>query len=95
MSAAFEGTLNRPKELPGKAGINDALPAGDPFQKKGLTSMGILGSVFGYAKTRAAHRILRRAVGGPFSTILMAAFVGKKAYDLYRGRKRTRYVSAV
>lgn len=57
--------------------------------------MGILGSVFGYAKTRAAHRILRRAVGGPFSTILMAAFVGKKAYDLYRGRKRTRYVSAV
>jgi hypothetical protein len=59
------------------------------------STMGILGSMFGYAKTRAAHRILRRAVGGPFSTFLMAAFLGKKAYDMYNRRKSTRYLSAV
>lgn len=61
---------------------------------RGLT-MGILGSLFGYAKTRAAHRILRRAVGGPLSTFLVAAFLGKKAYDMYNRRKSVRYISAL
>jgi hypothetical protein len=65
----------------------DAMPAGGAC-KQGMAIMGILRSVFGYAKARAAQRILRRAVGGPFSTLLIAAFVGKKAYDVYRGRRR-------
>ena len=59
------------------------------------STMGILGSMFGYAKTRATHRILRRAVGGPLSTFLVAAFLGKKAYDMYNRRKSARYVSAI
>ena len=50
--------------------------------------MGIVRSVFGYAKARATQRILARALGGPLSTALMAAFLGKKAYDYYRRRNR-------
>jgi hypothetical protein len=50
--------------------------------------MGIFRSVMGLAKARATHGLLRRMLGGPLSTALMAAFVGKKAYDMYRGRQR-------
>ncbi len=49
--------------------------------------MGILRSVVGYAKAKAARRILARVAGGPVSTVLIAAYVGKKAYDMYRGRR--------
>jgi len=83
--AAFEGTLNRPEELPGKAGIIGH-PRRRPYRKR-RASMGILRSVVGYAKARAARRILARVAGGPFSTVLIAAYVGKKAYDMYRGRR--------
>ena len=49
--------------------------------------MGILGGVLGYAKARATRRIMARVLGGPLSTALMAAFIGKKAYDYYRSRR--------
>ncbi|HYO83286.1 MAG TPA: hypothetical protein VES20_17915 [Bryobacteraceae bacterium] len=52
--------------------------------------MGLMGSVIGYAKTRATQRILTRFLGGPLSTALMAAFLGKKAWDYYRSRSRVR-----
>jgi hypothetical protein len=50
--------------------------------------MGIFRSMLGIAKARATHGMLRRMLGGPLSAALMAAFVGKKAYDMYRGRQR-------
>jgi hypothetical protein len=49
--------------------------------------MGILRSVLGYAKTRATHRLMARFLGGPLSTFLIAAYLGKKGYDMYRRRQ--------
>lgn len=53
--------------------------------------MGILSMVMGYGRARATHGIMRRFLGGPLSTALMAAFLGKKAYDMYRRRKTLQY----
>jgi hypothetical protein len=50
--------------------------------------MGIFRSIFGYARTRATHRLMARFLGGPLSTFLLAAYLGKKAYSMYRGRQR-------
>ena len=49
--------------------------------------MGVFGSLFRYARTRATHRLMTRFLGGPLSTFLMAAYLGKKGYDMYRRRQ--------
>ena len=49
--------------------------------------MGLFSYALGYARTRASHRLLSRFVGGPLSTALIAAWLGKKAYNAYRGRR--------
>jgi hypothetical protein len=49
--------------------------------------MGLLGSIFGYVRARATHRLMARFLGGPLSTFLMAAYLGKKGYDMYRRRQ--------
>ena len=49
--------------------------------------MGLLSGMFHYARARAARRLMTRVLGGPLSTALMAAFLGKKAYNYYRSRR--------
>jgi hypothetical protein len=52
--------------------------------------MGLLNAVLAYGKARMIGKLLRRGAGGKISTALMAAYLGKKAFDYYRAKKVSR-----
>lgn len=55
---------------------------------KRLTGMGFFNFLLNYGKSRMIGSILRRTIGGPMGTGLLAAYLGKKAYNYYRSRRR-------
>lgn len=51
--------------------------------------MGILNALMTYGKAKVAGKLIRRGMGGNAATALMAAYLGKKAFDYLRARRRT------
>lgn len=49
--------------------------------------MGLFSAATGIVKARTTHLLLRRFLGGPLSTVLIAGYVGHKAYQMYRNRQ--------
>jgi hypothetical protein len=50
----------------------------------------VFGLVKNMIKARLMGRLLTRGMGGGFGSALMAAYLGKKAYDAYQRRKHVR-----
>ena len=50
--------------------------------------MGIGSAVVQYGKARLMRRVLGRVLGGNVATAMVAAWLGKKAFNYYRDHRR-------